>query len=112
MSEPDFQPTLTGPTIIVRPVAPGDWTELYAAGSDPKIWELHPASDRYTEPKFRQFFDDAVLRFAADQNALFFEFSLFVARILTFLHSRAAHQAASPVTNASEALIQSFLLAG
>ena len=25
MSEPDFQPTLTGPTVIVRPVTSGDW---------------------------------------------------------------------------------------
>jgi RimJ/RimL family protein N-acetyltransferase len=60
MSQLDFQPTLQGPTIIVRPIAPGDWTELYAVGSDPKIWEVHPVPDRYTEPKFRQFFDDAV----------------------------------------------------
>jgi RimJ/RimL family protein N-acetyltransferase len=60
MSPPDFQPTLTGPTIIVRPIATGDWTELYAAGSDPKIWEVHPVPDRYTEAKFRTFFDDAV----------------------------------------------------
>jgi len=60
MPEPDFQPTLTGPTVIVRPIAADDWAELYAAGSDPKIWEVHPVPDRYTEPKFRQFFDDAV----------------------------------------------------
>ena len=60
MSQPDFQPTLQGPTIVVRPIAQGDWTELYAAGSDPRIWEVHPVPDRYTEPKFRQFFDDAI----------------------------------------------------
>ena len=60
MSQPDFQPTLVGPTITVRPVAPADWAELYAAGSDPKIWELHPVSHRYTEPGFRKFFDGAV----------------------------------------------------
>lgn len=33
---------------------------MYAAGSDPKIWEVHPVPDRWTEPKFRAFFDDAV----------------------------------------------------
>ena len=60
MSAPDFQPTLTGPTIIVRPIAAEDWAELYAAGSDPKIWEVHPVPDRWTEPKFRGFFDDAI----------------------------------------------------
>jgi len=60
MSEPDFQPTLVGPNITIRPIRPDDWTGLYAAGSDPKIWEVHPVSTRYTEPEFRKFFDGAV----------------------------------------------------
>jgi N-acetyltransferase len=60
MSQPDFQPTLTGPTVIVRPVASSDWPELFAAGSDPEIWKLHPSSDRYTKPAFRTYFDSAV----------------------------------------------------
>jgi RimJ/RimL family protein N-acetyltransferase len=60
MSPPDFQPTLTGPNVIVRPIAANDWAELFAAGSDPKIWEVHPVRDRYTEPAFRKFFDGAV----------------------------------------------------
>ncbi len=57
---PDFQPTLTGPTVVVRPVSPADWTELFAAGSDPEIWKVHPRFDRYTEPEFRKFFDSAI----------------------------------------------------
>jgi N-acetyltransferase len=60
MSEPDFQPTLTGPTVIVRPVATSDWAELFAAGSDPEIWKVHPVRDRHTETGFRKFFDGAV----------------------------------------------------
>jgi len=60
MSEPDFQPTLTGPSVIVRPVTSADWTELFEVGSDPGIWKLHPRSDRYTEPAFRVYFDSAV----------------------------------------------------
>ena len=60
MSKPDFQPTLTGPTVIVRPVSADDWAELFAAGSDPEIWKVHPSPDRYTEPAFRQYFDGAV----------------------------------------------------
>jgi N-acetyltransferase len=60
MPQPDFQPTLVGPHIVIRPIAPEDWTELFAAGSDPQIWEVHPVPDRYTEPKFRTFFDDAI----------------------------------------------------
>jgi N-acetyltransferase len=60
MANPDFQPTLTGPTVIVRPIAAGDWAELFAAGSDPKIWEVHPVPDRYAEAEFRKFFDGAL----------------------------------------------------
>ena len=60
MTKPDFQPTLTGPTVIVRPVTSADWPELFAAGSDPEIWKVHPTPDRYTEPAFRKFFDGAV----------------------------------------------------
>ena len=60
MSYPDFQPTLTGPTVIVRPIAASDWADLFKAGSDPEIWKGHPAPDRYTEPEFRKFFDGAV----------------------------------------------------
>jgi RimJ/RimL family protein N-acetyltransferase len=60
MSQPDFQPTLTGPTVIVRPIAALDWPELFAAGSDPEIWKVHPSPNRYTEPEFRTYFDGAV----------------------------------------------------
>ena len=60
MAQPDFQPTLTGSTVIVRPIAAGDWAELFDAGSDPEIWKVHPRSDRYTEPEFRKFFDGAI----------------------------------------------------
>jgi RimJ/RimL family protein N-acetyltransferase len=60
MSQPDFQPTLTGPTVLIRPVVSDDWADLFAAGSDPEIWKVHPRSDRYTEPAFRLFFDSAV----------------------------------------------------
>jgi N-acetyltransferase len=60
MSHPEFQPTLIGPTITIRPISSDDWLELFAAGSDPEIWKVHPVSDRYTEPKFRKFFDEAV----------------------------------------------------
>ena len=60
MTLPDFQPTLVGPTVTIRPIAADDWTELFAAGSDPKIWEVHPVPDRYTEPEFQKFFDGAL----------------------------------------------------
>src|SRR5216684_2032723 len=60
MSKPDFQPTLIGPTVIIRPVVAEDWPELFYAGSDPQIWKVHPSPDRYTEPAFRKFFDGAL----------------------------------------------------
>jgi N-acetyltransferase len=56
----DLQPTLVGPRVIVRPVAVSDWPEMFTAAADPEIWALHPASDRYTEPVFRAFFDNAL----------------------------------------------------
>src|SRR5437763_15670341 len=60
MTQPAFQPTLIGPTVTVRPITAADWPELFAAGSDPEIWKVHPVPDRYTEPGFRKFFDGAV----------------------------------------------------
>jgi RimJ/RimL family protein N-acetyltransferase len=57
---PDLQPTLTGEHVIVRPVQVSDWEGMFAAASDPKIWALHPESDRYQEAVFRKYFDGAV----------------------------------------------------
>jgi RimJ/RimL family protein N-acetyltransferase len=56
----DRQPTLEGPGLLLRPLEPGDWDALYAAASDPLIWEIHPANDRWQEPVFRTFFADAL----------------------------------------------------
>lgn len=56
----DFQPTLEGARVTVRPIAPTDWPSMFAAASDPEIWKQHPASDRYEEVVFRQYFDDAL----------------------------------------------------
>jgi N-acetyltransferase len=44
---PDLQPTLVGETILIRPLRSEDWAEMFAAASDPLIWEVHPAKDRY-----------------------------------------------------------------
>jgi RimJ/RimL family protein N-acetyltransferase len=60
MMPPDLQPMLVGPRVIVRPIAPMDWREMFAAAADPEIWALHPISDRYTEKVFRGFFDGAI----------------------------------------------------
>ena len=54
------QPTLEGERLLLRPLRADDWDALFAAASDPLIWEVHPASDRWQEPVFRAFFDDAL----------------------------------------------------
>ena len=56
----DLQPRLIGELIEVRPLAPADWELLFAVASDPLIWEQHPASDRYREEVFREFFREAL----------------------------------------------------
>ena len=60
MSTPDLQPTLEGPRVTVRPIAAADWDGLFAAASDPLVWEQHPATERYKEDQFRGFFEDAL----------------------------------------------------
>ena len=52
----DLQPTLSGATLLLRPLCAEDWDAVFAAASDPLIWELHPISDRYTEASFRPYF--------------------------------------------------------
>jgi RimJ/RimL family protein N-acetyltransferase len=53
----DRQPTLTGNRVALRPARLEDWDALYAIASDPLIWEVHPAHDRWQEPVFRAYFD-------------------------------------------------------
>jgi RimJ/RimL family protein N-acetyltransferase len=56
----DLQPTLKGGLLELRPLRPDDFPALYAVASDPAIWAQHPASDRYTESVFSQFFRGAL----------------------------------------------------
>lgn len=56
----DLQPTLEGQLIALRPMRPEDFEPLYAAASDPLIWELHPARDRWQRDVFRKYFDSGL----------------------------------------------------
>lgn len=56
----DRQPVLTDHQLQLRPLHPDHWQALFAVASDPLIWEQHPAHDRWQEPVFRAFFDDAL----------------------------------------------------
>ena len=61
----DRQPTLEGEMLLLRPLREDDWDALYAVASDPKVWELHPAHDRWQEPVFRKFFAEALAQAGA-----------------------------------------------
>lgn len=56
----DLQPTLTGAHVVLRPLHESDREALYAVASDPLLWALHPAHDRYEPDVFRAFFDEAL----------------------------------------------------
>jgi RimJ/RimL family protein N-acetyltransferase len=58
----DRQPVLQGERLLLRPLEPSDWEALFAVASDPDVWALHPAHDRWREPVFRTFFDDALAK--------------------------------------------------
>lgn len=58
----DRQPVLEGEHVTLRPLATEDWDALFAVASDPQIWAQHPAHDRWQEPVFRAFFDDAIAK--------------------------------------------------
>jgi len=57
---PDLQPTLIGDLVTLRPIRAEDWAEMFAAASDPLIWEVHPERNRYQEPLFREYFESAL----------------------------------------------------
>lgn len=56
----EFQPTLKGELIELRPLRAEDFADLYAVASDPLVWEQHPAVDRYKEEVFQELFRDAL----------------------------------------------------
>jgi len=56
----EWQPTLKGQLLELRPLRESDFPEIFAVASDPLIWEQHPSSDRYKEEVFRRFFREAI----------------------------------------------------
>jgi RimJ/RimL family protein N-acetyltransferase len=55
--EPDRQPILQGEFVTLRPMTADDREALFAVASDPLIWEVHPAHDRWKRDVFDAFFD-------------------------------------------------------
>lgn len=56
----ELQPVLRGPRLDLRPLTPADFEPLFAAASDPLIWELHPEPERYKREVFEAFFRGAL----------------------------------------------------
>ena len=56
----EFQPTLKGKLLELRPLRAEDFEELYAVASDPLIWEQHPQKERYKSEVFQDFFREAM----------------------------------------------------
>lgn len=65
----DFQPTLRGELVQVRPLRADDFSPLYEVAKDPLLWEQHPDSDRHERLVFEAFFKEAI----AGTGALFVE---------------------------------------
>ena len=61
----DMQPILNGTTLTLRPIQPEDAEALYAAASDPKIWEQHPDPLRYQRETFNKNFLEGALKSAS-----------------------------------------------
>ena len=58
----DRQPVLEGERLVLRPLREDDWEALYGVASDRELWAVHPSHDRWQEPVFRAFFDDALAK--------------------------------------------------
>ncbi len=56
----DYQPTLYGQLVHVRPLREDDSDALYAVAADPLIWIQHPARNRHEAAVFNAFFRDAM----------------------------------------------------
>ncbi len=56
----DFQPTMKGALVELRPLRPDDADDLFAVASDPLIWEQHPVRDRYKLDVFNAFFRESL----------------------------------------------------
>lgn len=56
----NIQPILENDQVILYPLREADFDELYAAASDPKVWEQHPNKDRWQREVFQNFFNGAM----------------------------------------------------
>lgn len=60
ISTVNIQPKLENENILLSPLQESDFDALYAAASDPKIWEQHPNKERWQKEIFKTFFVGAI----------------------------------------------------
>jgi RimJ/RimL family protein N-acetyltransferase len=56
----DYQPTLIGDIVHLRPLRPDDHADLSAVAADPLIWEQHPVKTRHEPAGFAEFFEESL----------------------------------------------------
>lgn len=56
----NWQPTLIGSSLLLRPLAERDFDSLFSAASDPGIWEQHPDRERHTRERFQIYFRSGI----------------------------------------------------
>lgn len=59
MTRIDLQPTLQDDSFLLRPLTKDDFNALFAAASDPRIWDQHP-NKRHNKNVFEEFFRGAI----------------------------------------------------
>ncbi|HQD09848.1 MAG TPA: GNAT family N-acetyltransferase [Flavihumibacter sp.] len=57
---PNTQPTLENDWLILYPLQPADFDDLFAVAADPAIWAQHPNKDRWKKEVFTVFFEGAM----------------------------------------------------
>jgi len=55
-----FQPTLVGNSLTLRPLVAADLEPLYAVARDPLLWEQHPQPERAERAGFEKFFQSSL----------------------------------------------------
>ena len=56
----NLQPVLENELLMIRPLRPDDFENLYKVASDPGIWEQHPEKNRCEKEVFQSFFDGGI----------------------------------------------------
>lgn len=58
--QPNIQPILENEEIILYPLKEDDFDAVFAAASNPRVWEQHPNKNRWKRDVFRTYFEGAM----------------------------------------------------